>query len=172
MRKKGAAACGHTQCAAIGPNLLSERHSGAVTMPKGHKPRGRGNGQNEPLHQARELRMEARAEAEAGAASLEPFALLVLCSHCAAIALVICSSRDFNALTRSSTSRLRDKGGRWRWRLRLTKWSDNPDERDGVERKSNLAQAKAVAALSPAPSPAWASAAFSHWRSHHVAGSR
>lgn len=82
---------------------------------------GRGNGHNEPLHQAREFRMEARAEAEAGAASLEAFALLVLCSHCAAIALVICSSRDFNALTRSSTSRLRNKRGRWRWRLRLTK---------------------------------------------------
>lgn len=73
---------------------------------------GHGDGHNEPLHQPRELRMEARAEAEAGAASLEAFAWLVLCSHCAAIALVICSSRDFNALTRSSTSRLMDKGER------------------------------------------------------------
>lgn len=104
------AACGHTQCAAIGPNLLSERHSAAVTMPTGHGTQGHGDGHNEPLHQPRELRMEARAEAETGAASLEAFAWLVLCSHCAAIALVICSSRDFNALTRSSTGRLMDKG--------------------------------------------------------------
>lgn len=100
-----AAACGDTHNAL--PLALIYLASAIQRLSQCQQDTGHGARHNEPLHQARELRIEARAEAEAeaGAASLEALALLVLCAHCAAIALVICSSRDFNALTRSSKSR-------------------------------------------------------------------